>query len=434
MKTYFRYSFVAIFCLVPFFASAVTVYQPRNVQNIFIDEQATAKTYEVLVMLDSGRLYRLDTVTYDGTRYRLFEDISQIINNHKSFTNFDDEDIAELIWGIAPFSVSEVTGIETRFTEQEVDVILSFGTGDTAWYSQELGETRFSSSVEVTQYITDIINAAEELEGEITTAQVVTLHDEPYTGLSYFAPQIDGVVATYDSEEESFGVEVTFGNSEVRNFTLGFKDTKEQLIQDITASINELYVEYEDARFEVAEVEPLVTWKKLPWMIDDIESIEVAKDVSMDGTLEFTVRTRLSNDLVGVIKLNKVFSGDEHNTEVVAIAAVEALEENELFVHDFNVSLVQRIIIDSIPEEDQDEYDTHTSESSSETDTTEESPVEDTLEESVDTDETAEEAAADTDEVSSPASEQEMIDLLVAIIIQYVLENGLDVDLSVLTS
>ena len=428
MKQYFNHLVLFIVCAFPLFVAAAGEYTPRDVEHIFIDEQGEGtNTYEVLVMLETGRLFRLDTVTYQDTRYQLFEDISRLINRDRNFKSFDDEDIADLIWGIAPFNTSEITKIETQFNAQEVDVILSFNTGDTAWYSRELGETRFSSSAEVTKFIADIINAAEELEGEVSTTQVITLHEAPYTGLDYFAPQIDTVVATYDHEKQNFTVEVSFANEEVRSFEMGFKDTKAQLVQDITASINELYVEYEDARFETVEVEPLVDWKKLPWMIDDIESIEVAKDVSMDGTLEFTVRTRLSNDLVGVIKLNKVFSGDEHNTEVVAIAAVEALEENELFVHDFNVSLVQRIIIDSLDEEDRDEYNINEVTTEDDESLSEEESAENSIDEATDV----------TEEVADPAlelTEQQMIDLLVAIIIQYVLENGMDIDLSTLTS
>lgn len=440
MKTYLQL-ITSCLCVLaaPMLVSAADEYGPRDVEHIFIDEQGDTQTYDVLVMLESGRLYRLDTVTYDDTRYQLYEDISDLINDHRDFRSFDDEDIADLIWGIAPFNVSEITNIETEFSEEEVDVILSFNTGDTAWYSRELGEQRFSSSVEVTQFLVDIINSTEELEGEITTAEVVTLHEEPYTGLSYFAPELEGVVARYEDDDEAFLVEVRFANEEVRSFQLEYKDTKAQLIQDITLTINELYVEYEDARFDSDEVESVITWQSVPWMIDDIESITASKDVAMDGTIEFTVRSRLSSGLVGVITLNKVYKSDQYNIESLALKATEALEENELFAHDFNVSLVQEIIVDSIPEEDRELYgldgggSSEADEDESQEDESAASEEDEEEESSQEEDEDESEADESTDEYSS-LSEQEIIDLLTALIIQYVLANGMDVDLSALTS
>lgn len=390
---------------------AASYYYPEDVQNVFLNDQGDDE-FEVLVQLESGHLYRMDTVSFTSSRYQLFEDISDLINSHRDFRGFDDEDMADLVWGVTPFNANEITDVKTRFEEGELTIILSFATGDEFRTKKTLAN-RFSSSVEVTQFVTDAINEIEEIEGQITTAEVVVMHEEPYTGLSYFAPYIDAIVIVYNQEEKNFTVTATFGSEEVRQFALDYKDTKEQLIQDTTAIINDVYVEYEDAKFVTGDVSSKVTWQGVPWMIDDIERITVVDNTAASGTMAFTVRARLSNDLVGVIEMNRLYGGEVRDLNQVSISATEALEEHELFVHDFNVALVYDILVESLDEDGREYYGI--------------SPGGyEEGEEGYGTDQDDEEE----EEIENGEVSQEMIDLLIAIIIQYVLENGLDIDLS----
>lgn len=410
----------------PMVAWGTSYHYPSQVKHIFLNDLG-GQSFEVIVELKTGRLYRMDSVQFISSRYQLFEDVADVINEHRYFRGFDDEDAGELIYGLTPFTVEEITDIQTHFSEKELAVILTFNTGDQERITREL-VGRFSSSVEVTAFVAETINNIEALEGTISTAQVLLLHEEPYTGLSYFAPVVEEIVVGYDSQEQEFMVTAHFGNEEIREFDLAFKDTKEQLVQDITATINEVYVEYEDARFETQDLMPYISYIGVPWMIDDLESIQITDNINASGTLEFTVRARLTNGLVGVITLNKLFSKDQRDLELVALSATEALEENELFVHDFNVSRVYDLIVDSLDEIDLEYYRVD-----------QDTPIAET--EDVDARVSAEDQGLivteaqekkEEKEQGSVLSEQDMIDLLIAIILQYVAQEEIDFDTSLL--
>ena len=400
------------FFVLPFVVTATS--SPGEVKHIFLDEVGE-NTFEVLVELKTGRLYRMDEVSFTSSRYQLFEDIANLINEHRDFIGFDDEDVSTLVWGITPFTVDEIIDIDTDFIEGELTVILSFETGDIVRVTRTL-TNRFSSSVEVTTFVTETINNIAELEGDIETTRVVVLHEEPYTGLSYFAPFIEEIIVKYDVTTKNFTVTVNFGNDEVREFDLDYKDTKEQLIQDITSIINDVYVEYEDARFETIDVLSKVNWEGVPWMIDDIESITVVDNVDESGTLEFTIRAQLSGGLVGVVTLNKVFNENQSNLNLVSVAATEVLEDNELFVHDFNVSLVYEALVRSLDEAGLQYYGIVLTQ-----------PSED--EEDISEDQEEINPPVTSDQSESEVS-QAVLQLLLQLIIQHIQENNLDVDLS----
>jgi chorismate mutase len=416
----------------PFATFAADDFQPSDVGHIFLDEQSEENTYKIVIENEDGSLYRLrDEVSFTGSRYQLHEDIAYQINSHRRFAGFDDEDIPGLLWSVAPFAVADITKITTNFTQNDdgdsLTVYAHFQSGNPASRTVSIDQT-FTSSAEVSAYVANVTNGIESLQvGEVSTEMVADLHQGEYTGLSYFTPVVDSVIFNYNEEEQTFKVDVAFQTiDEARSFNIAFNSSKEKLIEEATTLINDLYVEYEDAAFDAAEIRRASAWKNTPWMIDDIEEIQVATSSDEVVTVEFTVKTRLTSDLVGTTILSSSEELDINDPQALAAEAATLLEEHQLFIHQFDADAIEREIVETneqleareellqeIEEQNNaveivsDQDNTPTEESQGNTETTDDTSTENTNQD-----------------------QDALYQLLLAAILEYIATNDLDIDTS----
>ncbi len=441
--------FILVLCfLVPSMAwSLIDVYTPQDVAHIFLDEKADG-SFRIVIKLESGELYRLDPVVwFESTRYRLYEDIANIINDEPNFSDFDDEDVQELLWGIPPFTLDEIVGISTDFTEGEPNegdsmmVILTFNTGDTAKESVSLDGVGFASAKEVTDHVTKVINDMDQFEGEIDPSRVDALHTEEYTGLDYFTPALE-VNIVYDEKEENFNVQVLFAIGEERSFELPFKNTKEEIYTDTTNVINNEYVQYKEAQFSVDEIKARSTFEA-PWMIDEIKEITFKPDVALDGTLQFSIRVSIGGGLVAVIDLHTAYKQSTTDLDAISLAAVEVLETNELFMPHFEQDDVKKLLIESILKEDYPIYGLEDSSDAEDPNSSAAEPVVDPVIDPAETTDPVETVISTPDNTTAIENDDSLTEdkpadlvlnkehikaLLVALIIAYIEEKGIEVD------
>ncbi|MFW0870994.1 MAG: hypothetical protein ACKKL4_00870 [Patescibacteria group bacterium] len=408
--------FLLLAIALPMIAWGATRFIPSDVKYIFLDERG-GDEYRIIVENKKGGLYRMGEVNYSGSRYQLYEDIADEINRHRFYTSFDDDDIGDLLWGLVPFTPEEIADIRSNFSEGKdgdfLTLYIRFTTGDSTSHKVKIDKT-FTSSADVSAFIAQTINDMDKLkEGKIDVAMVQDLHEEAYTGLSYFAPQLNSVVFEYDDEELMFTVKISFANEETREFDLPYKTSKKELVALATEYINDTFVEYDDADFFTNEIQSYTSWKNTPWMIDDIEEIHFATSTDDLISVQFTVKSRLSSTLIGTTILSTDKEVDINNLDALASVATELLEENQLFVHQFDEQAVRKILAKTMGIEIPDKEDDS---SVSTNDSTDESEVSGGEEEIL--------TQKDEDE------QEKMYALLLMIILQYIIDNNLDIDIS----
>lgn len=413
---------LTLFFIVPTFVLAAPEYTPIDVAYIFLDTQDSDNEYKLVIENKDGELHRIkEEVSFTGTRYQLFEDIARVINDHRYFTGFDDDDMTDLVWGIAPFSADEISDIRTRFSQEDngdfLTVYVEFNTGDVGTKKVEVDQT-FTSSADVSSYVANVVNSMDGFkEGEVDTQMVENLHSEAYTGLSYFTPQLDLVEFEYLEEEQRFTVNVQFANmDEDRSFDLAFDVDKEQLIKDATDLINDLYVEYEDAKFNVQKISSHVSWRNTPWMINDIEEIHIASSSDDLVSVEFTVKSRISNTLIGTTILSSTNEElDITNIDALAKEAKKLLEEHQLFAHEFPLSSIRNEIAET-NDEFADQVESTSEKSSGDT--------------SSDKEASTQEDDSSSESVDETENKDALYQLLLIAILEFIAENGLDIDTS----